>query len=208
MIAAGIWLIRRDRSSVAENPSIAVLPFLNLNEHSEEEFISDGLTDELIESLGQVPGLHVVARTSAFQYKGKNIDVRQIGKELNVRTVLEGSVREYGGRIRVNTELDDTGNGYRIWSRTFDRETSDVLAMQQEISHAIVDALGIDLAAGGVMRLSNHVSNPSEARNPEAYRSYLKGVYFSNKHTGENGRRPSDTSRTPLRNTRIMRPRT
>lgn len=164
--------------------SIVVLPFLNLSSQA-DEFVSDGLTDELINSLGKVPGLHVVARTSAFQYKGRNLDVRRIGRELSVRTVLEGTLRLEGGRFRITAQLNDAGNGYRIWSRSFDRESDDVLGMQREISQAIVDALGLELTAGGRGLAANQAADRSRLENPDAYQSFLKGVYFSNKHTGE-----------------------
>jgi TolB-like protein/tetratricopeptide (TPR) repeat protein len=175
------WLGAGTTGDVA---SIAVLPFVNLNGQS-EEFLSDGFTDELINSLGRIPGLHVVARTSAFQYKGKNVDVRKIGRELNVKRLLEGTIRRDGDRVRITAQLDDTSNGYRVWSRSFDHEGPGFLGMQREISQAIVDALGFELAAGRDPVVVKAASNRPDLGNTEAYQSYLKGVYFSNKHTGE-----------------------
>ena len=142
---AGVHYRRASAPSVSA-PSVAVLPFLNRSDDKEGEVFSDGLTDELIDSLGKVPGLHVVARGSAFQFKDKTVDIRRIGPALNVRTVLEGSVRKYGDRLRITAELDDTTTGYRLWSESYDRELQDALAIQRDISQAIVDALGGQLA--------------------------------------------------------------
>jgi TolB-like protein/Flp pilus assembly protein TadD len=165
--------------SKASAPSIAVLPFLNRSDDKEGEVFSDGLTDELIDSLGKVPGIHVVARGSAFQFKGKVLDIRKIGPALNVRTVLEGSVRKYGNRLRITAELDDTTTGYRLWSESYDRELQDALAIQRDISQAIVDALG--------GRLEGKSSSARELAkiNAEAYQNYLKGRFFWNKQTSE-----------------------
>ena len=118
-----------------------------------------------------------------------NEDVRKIGRDLNVKTVLEGTVRQDGRRVRITAQLDDAGNGYRVWSRSFDRDSNDTLTMQREISQAIVDALGLELAVGGHGETAQKAANRTELENPEAYQSYLKGVYFSNKHTGENVQR-------------------
>jgi len=141
--AAIYWLGGDRRVATAPSPvtSIAVLPFLTLGENHEDDYFSDGLTEELIELLGRVPGLQVVARTSSFQYRGKTLDVREIGKKLNARTILEGSVRKYGGGLRITAQLVDASNGYRLWSESYDRELKDALAVQREISQAIVSAL-------------------------------------------------------------------
>ena len=171
------------RSDVA---SIAVLPFLNLSDNKQEEFFSDGLTEELIDSLARVPGLHVVARTSVFQYKDKPIDVRKIGQQLNVRTVLEGSVRKDGDRLRITAQLNDASNGYHLWSQSYDRELKDTLAIQREISQAITDALGVKLASKATPAGFN--ADVPATLNPEAYQDYLKGRYFLSKYTEESNR--------------------
>jgi adenylate cyclase len=116
--AALLWRARLRTARSLETPSIVVLPFRNLSDNKENEFFSDGLTDELIDGLGRVPRLDVVARTSAFQFKGKTLDVRQIGQKLNVRNVLEGTVRRYGDRLRITAQLDDAVSGYRLWSES------------------------------------------------------------------------------------------
>jgi TolB-like protein len=125
----------------ADSQSIAVLPFLNLSPNPENGYFSDGLTEEIIHALGKVTGLSVVARTSVFQYKGKAYDIRKIGEELRVKTVLEGSVRKSGDRLRITSQLVNAADGYCLWSKTYDRSAVDVLAIQEELSSAIVTAL-------------------------------------------------------------------
>jgi len=160
-------------------PSIAVLPFANLGGVN-SEFLSDGLADELIDSLGRVSGLRVVGRTSSFQLKGKNLDLREIGRQLNARTVLEGSVRQSGSRVRITAELDETSTGYRLWSQSYDRDLSDVIEMQKEISMAITNTLG-----SGLTGLTPHptVFSSPVALNSDAYQDYLRGRYFWNRST-------------------------
>ena len=182
-LSAFFWRLRAPNGGAEAKPSIAVLPFRNLGSNQEDEFFSDGLTDELIDSLGRVPRLQVVARTSVFQFKGKTLDVREIGRKLNVRTVLEGTVRKYSDRLRITAQLDDTGTGYRLWSGSYDRQSEDALAIQREISRAITGELGVALAGGsqspGAVRSGDLAGNVT----PEAYENYLKGVFFWNKNT-------------------------
>jgi len=129
-----------------DRPSIAVLPFANLSADKENEYFSDGLAEDIIDALTQVPGLRVMARTSAFAFRGKEADVREIGARLNVETILEGSVRRAGSRIRVTAQLVKASDGYHLWSQRFDREMTDVFAIQDEISQAIVEKLRLRLA--------------------------------------------------------------
>jgi serine/threonine-protein kinase len=129
------------RRGPAHSKSIAVLPFLNLSPNPQNQYFSDGLTEEIIHVLGKVSGMRVVARTSAFQYKGTVYDVRQIGEQLHVRTLLEGSVRKSGKRLRVTARLVDAVNGYYVWSETYDRNVVDIFAAQEELSCAIVATL-------------------------------------------------------------------
>jgi TolB-like protein/Tfp pilus assembly protein PilF len=133
-------------SAVKEGPSIAVLPFTNLSGNKENEYFSDGLAEDIIDALTQVPGLRVMARTSAFSFRGKGVDVREIGSRLNVEHILEGSVRRAGSRIRVTAQLVKASDGYHLWSQRFDREMTDVFAIQDEISQAIVEKLRVRLA--------------------------------------------------------------
>ncbi len=177
-------VILEDRRPSDLSPSIAVLPFQNLGDVKDESF-SDGLTDELIDSLGRVRGLQVVARTSAFQFRSKTLDIREIGKRLNVRTVLEGSVRIYGNRLRITAELDDTTNGYRVWSNSYNRNFEDALFIQRDISQAIVEALQEQVAKVGAPRELKFSPAKAAPVNVEAYQDYLRGLYFWNKQTTE-----------------------
>jgi TolB-like protein/Flp pilus assembly protein TadD len=127
-------------------PSIAVLPFANLSADKENEYFSDGLAEDIIDALTQVPGLRVMARTSAFSFRGKEMDVREIGARLNVEHILEGSVRRAGSRLRVTAQLVKASDGYHLWSQRFDREMTDVFAIQDEISQAIVEKLRLRLS--------------------------------------------------------------
>ncbi len=159
--------------------SIAVLPFLNMSGDLEQEYFCDGITEELINSLTQIRNLRVIARTSSFAFKGKQEDIREIGKKLNVETLLEGSVRKSGNRLRITAQLVDVADGSHLWSDRFDREMEDVFMIQDEISLAIVDKLKVKLLgeekAGLVKRFTENL---------EAYNFYLKGRYFCrNKRT-------------------------
>jgi serine/threonine-protein kinase len=161
-------------------PSIAVMPFANMSTAPGQEFFCDGMAEEIINALTQVEGLRVVARTSTFGFKGRNFDLRQVGRRLNVGAILEGSVRKVAHRLRVTAELIDVTNGVQLWSERFDRDIEDVFTVQDEISQAIVDTLRIKLVgepqAGLVRR---------HTENLEAYALYLKGRFFWNKRTEE-----------------------
>ena len=130
----------RTRGEAAE-ASVAVLPFRNMSPDPDAEYFSDGVTEEIISVLSHIPALHVAARTSCFAFKGKDTDVRQIGRELGVRTVLEGSVRQAGRRLRIQAQLVDVATGYHLWSERFDRELEDVFAVQDEIARSIAETL-------------------------------------------------------------------
>src|SRR6266550_348782 len=156
--------------------SIAVLPFVNVSGAPQEEYLSDGISEELIDALSKLPQLQVVARPSSFTFKGKNEDVRQIGQALQVATVLGGSVRRAANHLRVTAQLTDARNGYNLWSETYDREMGDVFAVEDEISHAIMRALQVHLVSGDSLKL---LRRPT--RDVEAYELYLKGRYFYNK---------------------------
>ena len=125
---------------VVDAASIAVLPFVNMSADPEQEYFSDGLTEELLNALAQVSALRVAARTSSFSFKGKNLPVAEIARALNVRTVLEGSVRKANNRVRITAQLINASDGYHIWSQTFDRELTDIFAIQEEISRSIAGA--------------------------------------------------------------------
>ncbi len=158
--------------------TIAVLPFVNLSSDSENEYFSDGLTEEIIHALGKVEGMSVVARTSVFQFKGKAYDVRKLGEQLNVQTVLEGSVRKAGDRLRITAQLINAADGFHLFSKTFEREMKDVFAIQDEISNTIVNTLRHIYQPGGS-------SLPRTSLNLDAYHIYLKGRFYCRKRTEE-----------------------
>ena len=149
--------------------SIVVLPFINMSANPEHEYFADGITEEIIDALTQIQELHVVARSSAFSFKGKHIDPRIVGEQLNVRTVLEGSVRRADNRLRITAKLVSAVDGYHLWSEHYDREMKDVFAIQEEIAQAIVQRLKITFPRG-----TKNLVNPGTP-NLEAYESYLKG---------------------------------
>ena len=163
----------------ARPPSNAVLPFVNRSSDPENEYFSDGLSEELINALAQIDGLQVASRTSAFAFKGKSDDIRRIGERLNVQTVLEGSVRKAANRLRIAVELVNTENGYTLWSEIYDREMADVFAVQDEIVLAIVTQLKVELVDAPAARKTRAV------RSLEAYHQFLKGRYCWNKRTSE-----------------------
>src|SRR5690606_5515793 len=128
-------------------PSIAVLPFVNLSSDPEQAFFADGLAEEIIVALGRLPGLLVMARNSSFGYRGRHVDRRKVGNDLDVRYVLSGSVRRGGNRLRMSAQLADAQSGAQVWAETFDRELTDIFAIQDEITRRIVDALRLKLPA-------------------------------------------------------------
>jgi len=134
--------------SLPDKPSIAVLPFVNMSGDPEQDYFSDGITEEIITGLSKVPMMHVIARNSTFMYKGKPAKVQQVGKELGVRYVLEGSVRKAGNRIRVTAQLVDAVTGYHLWAERYDRELRDIFALQDEITMKILTALQVELTDG------------------------------------------------------------
>jgi TolB-like protein len=161
-------------------PSIAVLPFTDMSPGRDQEYFCEGIAEELINALTQIEGLRVAARTSAFQFKGKNLDVRKIGKELDVGAVLEGSVRKAGERLRITVQLVNVSDGYHLWSEKYDRDLEDIFAIQDEISLAIVKRLRGKLLKEERSRLVKRYTD-----NEEAYGLYLKGMYYWNRrHEG------------------------
>jgi TolB-like protein/tRNA A-37 threonylcarbamoyl transferase component Bud32 len=153
-----------------EPPSIAVLAFANLSADRENEYFSDGLAEEIINALNRIDGLRVAARTSSFSFKGKSAEIADIAKRLNVRHVLEGSVRKAGSRVRVTAQLVDASSGYHLWSERYDRQLEDIFDVQDEIARSIADRLKVALAVEGTARLVKVATN-----NMEAYQHYLKG---------------------------------
>ena len=149
-----------------------MLPFVNMSSDKEQDYFSDGLAEEMLNSLAKIPGLRVAGRTSAFQFKGKNEDLRVIGQKLNVATVLEGSVRKEGQRVRITAQLIKVDDGFHLWSETYDRELNDIFAVQEEIARAVAGSLKVALLG------ENTATPPARGTNPEAYNAYLQGRYF------------------------------
>ena len=168
VLAASVWLAVRKGSPAPARPelaSIAVLPFEDLSSQHDQEYFCDGMTEEIIDALTKVGGFRVVARTSSFAFKGKQQDIREIGKKLNVGAVLEGSVRKFGNRLRVTAQLNSVADGYHLWSETYERELRDVFSLQDEISQSIVNTLQLKLTAPG-----SRVCVPEPIRRPRTWK--------------------------------------
>ena len=161
-------------------PSIAVLPFANMSSDAEAEYFSDGITEEILNALAKLSGLRVMARTSSFAFKGRNLDVRSVGEQLGARYVLEGSVRRAGPRMRITAQLIDAAEGHHLWSERYDRDVSDVFAVQDEITGAIRDALSERLLRIGPAR---HQKTPSI--DAATYELYLRGLHLIRQRLGE-----------------------
>jgi adenylate cyclase len=153
--------------------SIAVLPFVNMSNDPEQEYFSDGMAEEIINSLTRLKELKVAGRTSSFQFKGKTIDMRELGEKLNVHTVLEGSVRKQGNRLRITAQLVNVDDGYHLWSERYDREMDDVFAIQDDIALAITKKLKLTL-----LKKDRDLITKSYTPNTEAYELYLKGRFY------------------------------
>jgi adenylate cyclase len=185
VIGVGWWWTTQPRKSVSspaapsaphasDQKSIAVLPFVDLSPAHDQEYFCDGISEEILDALAKVGGLRVVARTSSFSFKGTNADVGDIARKLNVQNVLEGSLRREGNRIRITAQLINARDGFHMWSDTFERELQGVFAVQDEITHAIVDALKVKLAVAPSARAQ---------LNTESHDLYLKGRFYWNKRT-------------------------
>jgi TolB-like protein len=195
-VADRFWL---SRNSLAERPaagvpappptiapipekSVAVLPFVDMSEKKDQEYFSDGLSEELIDQLAHSPDLRVIARTSSFQFKGKNEDMRTIGQRLGVANLLEGSVRTSGKTLRVTAQLIKVADGSHLWSQTYDRDMGDIFKVQDSISDAVVTALKAAFAA-------RNSSSQNKTISTDAYTAYLRGQLFLNRHTKQDSKR-------------------
>jgi TolB-like protein len=159
--------------------SIGVLPFANMSNDPEQDYFSDGIAEELLNALAKLKKLHVASRTSSFAFKGQNQNISDIGNQLKVDTMLEGSVRRSGSRLRITAQLIEVENGYHLWSETYDRELTDVFAVQDELTAAIVDALKIHLDVG------EEIGSAAISNNVEAFDAYLKGRHAIRLRTSE-----------------------
>src|SRR5437660_3358227 len=177
MAAAGIWYWRVKLSS-SQIESIAVIPFANSGSSADTDFLSDGLTESLISSLAHVPQLKVKSRNSVFRYKGKEVDVQKIGKELTVDALLTGRVVQQGDTIQVSADLTNVHDNTEIWGEQYKRKSNDVIALQQQIAGDIADKLRSKLS-----RVEKQQVTKQGTQNPEAYQLYVKGRYYWNKRT-------------------------
>ncbi|MBI1813484.1 MAG: tetratricopeptide repeat protein [Deltaproteobacteria bacterium] len=190
LAAAGVLAWRHQQSAAPgapkasgqaeERKSVAVLPFVNMSGNDADEYLSDGMTEEIITALSKLSGLRVAARTSSFAFKGKNEAIEKIGDQLHVHAVLEGSVRKAANRLRITTQLINIADGYHLWSESYDREMADIFAIQSEVAQRVADALKVTLLADERQRLERKATE-----NLDAYNSYLLGRYYWNKRTEE-----------------------
>ena len=171
-ITGPLWMrsSRKAPADTQDQASIAVMPFADLSPAKDQEYFSDGLTEELMNGLANTPGLRVAGKTSSFQFKNKTKDYRGIGQQLNVATILEGSVRKQGNRCRVAVQLIKAADGFDLWSQTFDREMNDIFAVQEEISRSVAGALKL--------KLLETAARSGQSKNIGAYNAYLLGRYF------------------------------
>jgi TolB-like protein/Flp pilus assembly protein TadD len=188
VVVAGLWVARPSNPAGKTVPtatfrSIAVLPFVDMSPTRDQEYFSDGLAEELLNVLAKVPELRVAGRTSSFQFKGRNEDLRSIGQKLSVATLLEGSVRKAGDRIRITAQLVNVEDGFHIWSQSYDRELKDVFAIQDEIARAVAGELQVALLGPDLQRLR------PRGTNSEAYNLYLQGLHFSGRRNREDAER-------------------
>ncbi len=172
ILIAGYLLLSRERTPTEKN-SIAVLPFQNFGEAKDDEYFSDGMTESIITDLAKLQGLLVIARNSVFQYKGKTVDLKKVGQELNVGYILEGSVQRSANRLRVNAQLIDVSTGFHVWADRYDRDMKDVFAVQDDISKNIVSALKVTLKPGESLP-----SSASLTQNLVAYDTYLRAMFY------------------------------
>lgn len=174
---AGLW--SQPAGPPVGSPSIAVLPFADMSPEQDQEYFADGLAEELLNTLSRVPDLRVVGRTSSFQFKEKNEDLRIIGRKLNVAHVMEGSVRLSGQRVRITAQLIDTATGLHVWSQTYDRDFGDTFAIQDDIATAVASASRVTLVG------PEGLAGKAPHRNVQAYHLYLQGNYFRARGTAE-----------------------
>jgi TolB-like protein len=170
--------------AIPRSTSVAVLPFADMSPGKDQEYFADGIAEEILNALAQVEGLQVSGRTSSFSFKGKPTDLAEIGRRLNVATVLEGSVRKAGRQMKITAQLVNTSDGFHVWSRTFDRDLTDIFPVQEEIARDVVAALKVRLLPGRApstkwMRTSN----------PEVHNQYLLGREFDRRGSTDDWRR-------------------
>src|SRR5256886_10047842 len=185
----GLSAYLRARNSEVAIESIAVLPFVNQNHDPDSEYLSDGVTESIINSLTQLPSLKVMARSSVFRYKGKEADPMAAGKELGVRAVLTGRIIQRGDSLTISTELLDVRDNKQLWGEQYSEKVSDLMSLQRDIAGKIVGNLRLKISGEEHNRMMKHYTE-----NSEAYKLYLKGRYYWNKRTAEALRSEEHTS--------------
>ena len=181
------WLQKEAVPILSDKHSIAVLPFVDLSPQKDQEYFCDGLAEELINRLTNIANLRIPARASTFSFKGKDLDIREIGESLNVEMVLDGSIRKAGNKLRITVQLVKAADGYPMWSKIYERNMEDTFAIQDEISLAIVNNLKIKLLGGEKEKLVKR-----HTENLEAYNLYLQGRFFWNKRGEEDLKKAID----------------
>jgi TolB-like protein/DNA-binding winged helix-turn-helix (wHTH) protein/Flp pilus assembly protein TadD len=181
-IRGHFWSSRKQTNTPSlDNTSIAVLPFVDMSPGRDQEYFSDGLSEQLMNDLAKIAALKIVGRSSAFQFKGKSEDLRVVGRKLGVANLLEGSVRREGNHVRITAELIKVDDGFQLWSQTYDREMKDLFAVQDEIARAATEALQVKLLGGN----GHPVPTNLGSENPEAYQAYLLANYFFRRGAGK-----------------------
>ena len=203
--AAGSRVAARLASAITDRPSIAVLPFVNMSDDAANEYFADGLAEELLNVLAKIRGLRVTSRTSAFSFKGTHVDIPTVARTLNVATILEGSVRKSGQRVRITAQLVHVATDSTLWSETYDRDLTDIFAVQDDIANSVVKELraallGEPADASGSARASTEIAAAvrSRSENAEAYRLYLQGLFFARRHNTDDRAKAVDYFRQAL----------
>ncbi len=184
IVLAGFFGYRYWNSSAKQIESIAVMPFVNESGNADVEYLSDGITESLINSLSQLPNMKVIARSSAFRYKGKEADLQQVAKDLNVQAIMTGRVVQRGDTLDISVDLIDTQSNTQLWGQRYTRKLSDVFAVQDEIARHVAESLRVKLTGEQQERLTKRHTG-----NEEAYKLYLQGRFYLNKHTTESAKR-------------------
>jgi TolB-like protein len=178
--SVGYWFYTHRTSTTKQIESIAVLPFQNASGNADTEYLSDGISEALINSLTELQQLKVIARSTAFRYKGRDVDPQAVGRELNVRAVLMGRVRQMGDRLNIQVDLVDASTGAQLWGGEYERQIADLLSIKQAIAREVTEKLRLRLSGNEQQQLAKR-----DTTNPEAYQFYLRGRYYLNKRTAD-----------------------
>src|SRR6266404_5298080 len=192
--AAGLFLYLKARNTTVAIASIAVMPFVNESGNADIEYLSDGMTETLITSLSQIPGLNVKARSSVFRYKGKETDPKTVGKELKVQAILNGRVAQRGDQLAVNLELVDVQTENVIWSEQYNRKQTDLVSLQSDIARDVSSKLKIKLSGADEQKFTKNYT-----QNADAYKLYLQGRFYANKRTPKDSRKAIDCFQQAVR---------